>query len=706
MYAKKIIERKLEKFAARQGWMPQYHTVDQIHEFKSYVDSITAIERNTRNAYVRITRMLKENQMRRLHRWIENEQVLCSIDQHYWATRYAFIIDEKNDVFQFEPRKSQEIFFEVCAYFDDLEVAIEIFVLKARQVGISTMTALMFLHRLLFLPNTQAVMASVKQDKSDLIARILEKCYDRCPWWLVPRQTTNKTGEIQWENDSIVQVQSGSQATGLAQGWTPTAVHISELADIPNPKKTIDEGLLRATHSSRKLFMVLEGTGGGNTGWQADFWRAAKEGFPVGESRFCPLFLNWPLATDLYPEADWIKKFPIPENWVPGKECRKHVQRCELYVNNNAFLSIVVGPNWKVTRQQQWFWEFNYKAAVKANTVRTWTSQMPADDLEALTGKNDIIFEPEVIEVHSQNLKPEYTEYAVLGKSIDDGFEPDPSEVDYDQQRIEVHYENHKEQEFDWILVPLRPSENKIESHSFDRIFVWEPPLQGRDYSIGIDTADGLGKPDEDRTIINVTQSATGNHPDVQCAELASLRINPPQAVGFAACLGAWYGAKCRDPRGTKFIIEQRERPGDDCQLQLKLMGFTFQHKMIRYDNTKVKENDAIKEGWYSGTWSVPLMMNRFIDAIKNGWYRPNSKWLLAELADLEKKVSAAGKTKIEHKSGKKDDRVRAAAMAYFTRHHLDILVERATKSYTLHRGNLPEIKNEYANVGSMSVGD
>lgn len=706
MYAKKIIDQKLDAFEAKNMWRPVYHTIDQVHELKAYVNRVTTIESNSRNSYVRVKEMMTDNKKRRLRRWIQNEQVLCSVDEHYFATRYAFIIDEKSDPFQFAPRISQEVFFEMVAYFESLEVAIEIFVLKARQVGISTMTALMFLHRLLFIPHTQAVMASVKQEKSDLIARIIETCYDRCPWWLVPRQIKDKIGLMEFSNGSIVSIQSGMQSTGIAQGWTPTAIHISELADIPNPKKTIEEGLLRATHSSRKLFQVFEGTGGGSTGWQADFWRAAKEGFPLGESRFAPLFIPWPLATDLYPEKDWIKKFPIPEGWMPSKETRRHVQRCELYVNNDRFLSVVVGPNWKVTREQQHFWEFNYKAAVKGHTERTWASQMPADDIEALTGKNDIIFEPEVIEVQSETRNRDYTCYAVVGKSIDDGFEPDTEQIDYNEPRVEIEHTSHRGVEYSWILIPLKPISEKDEEDSLDRIYVWEPPKQGRDYSIGIDTADGLNKPDEERTVINVTQSATGNHPDVQAAELCSRRINSPQAVGFAAALGAWYGQKARDPRGAKFCIEQRERPGDDCQLQLKLMGFLFHHVMIRYDNKKVRENDGIKEGWYSGAWSVPFLMNRYIDAVRNGWYRANSKWLIQELENLEKKTTTAGRTKISHKSGKFDDRVRAGAQAYFTRHHLDVLAERSTKTYTITRGNVPAFNDNYANISAVSVGD
>lgn len=549
-------------------------------------------------------------------------------------------------------------------------------------------------------------MASVKQDKSELIARIIEICYQRCPWWLVPRQTKDRIGQMGFSNGSLLSIQSGSQATGIAQGWTPTAIHISELADIPNPKKTIEEGVLRATHPTRKLFQVFEGTGGGSTGWQADFWRTAKEGYPLGQSRFCPVFIPWPLATDLYPEADWLKKFPIPESWLPIRETRKHAQRAELYIRSTPFLAAVAGEQWTMSREQQWYWEFNYLEALKKHTERVWASQMPADDIEALTGKNDIVFAPEVIEIQSEARQQGYRSYAVIGKAIDDGFEPDPETVDYETERIEIEWTSHREEYFSWILVPLLPIDEAEENPWLDRLIIYEEPKAGRDYSIGIDTADGLNKPDEDRTVINVTLSAKGNFPDIQCAELASLRINPPQAVGFAAALGAWYGKKARDPRGAKFCIEQRERPGDDCQHQLKMMGFLFHHDMIRYDDKKVKETNSNKQGWYSNTWSRPFIMNRFVDAVNNGWYKANSKWLIRELANLERKTTVAGKTKIEHQSGKKDDRVLAAALAYITRHHMDVLSERSQKRYELRRGNLPELKEEYSNVATMSVGD
>ena len=707
MYATRIIERKRAAFARRHHWEPVYHTLAQVDEFKAYIDSITKTESNSKNTYIELNRRLKKARLDEIRAWVENEQILCSIDENYFVTRYAYICDEKGEIFRFKPRKSQEAFDAVVAHFENLEVAIELFLLKARQVGISTRVALKFLHRLLFIGNVQAVMASVQADKSELIGRILNICYERCPWWLVPQRTMERVGKMmEWNNGSVLSIQSGMQPTGIAQGWTPTSIHISEVGDIPNPKKVIEEGLLRATHPTRKLFQVFEGTGNGSTGWQADYWRAIKEDFPRGRARLAPLFLPWPLATDLYPEADWLQKFPIPEDWIPCEDTRKHVRRCEFYIRSTPVLAQICGHDYEMPRFQQWFWEFNYLAASKTRTQRIWLSQMPADDVEALTGKNDLVFDPEKIEVMAKARPKAYQVYAIVGPQIDDGFEPDDDQIDWESPRITVEWTSHRDQHYCWTLVPLKPFDDRNERESFDKLLVFEEPKPDKDYTIGIDTADGLGHDDEDRAVCNVTRSSRDNYPDVQVAEFASVRVNPPQMVGFAACLGAWYGARTKDPRGVKFVIEQRMKPGDDCQLQLKLMGFTWQHRMVRYDSKKVKENEGHKEGWFSNTWSVPFMTHRFVDAINNGWYLPRSPFLIRELGDYERKLSLTGKTKLEHQAGKHDDRIRAAAMPYISRHHLEVLQSRSHKQYTVITGEHLDIDRSYPELASVSIGD
>lgn len=712
MYSPKIIHRNIDNFAAREGWCPVEHSVGEIEDFKDYISKITKTDRTGRNIRVQLNREITQRRADEIRRFIENEQVLCMYNSFYFEDRYAFVCDEKGDIFKFTNRKSQEVMDNVVAEDDERQVAKEYLVLKARQLGITTKTALKFLGRLLFVPNTQAVMGSVDEKKSELISRIMETCISNLPWWLIPGRTTDRIKMIGFQNGSILSVQSGNQATGIAQGWTPTCVHVSEIGDIPNPKKTIEEGLLRAAHSTAKLFLVLEGTGNGNIGWQADKWRSAKENYPLGRSRLRPVFINWPMASDLYPPKDWIKKFPVPAGFKPMDATRKHVQRCELYIRNTEYLARVAGRNWKMPLEQQWFWEFNYLDAAQSHTQKVWMSQMPADDFEALVGQNDRVFGAETIEVVTKERTRGFQAYAITGDSIDDGFEPDESEIDYEKDRIRVTWNSHRAQKFEWVMVPLLPFDEDDERKSRDKVLIFEEPYaqpgkvgDAQDYSIGIDTADGLDQEDEDSTVISGTRSMKGENCDVQVFELASKRLNAPQAVGFAACLAAWYGQNTIDSRGVKFAIEQRERPGDDCQLQLKLMGFTFHHIDIAYDGKVIKENKGHKEGIYMRPWSRGQIIIRFVDAIRNGWYRPQSPFLIQELASMERKLKK-GKSRIEHEDGKHDDRVLAAAHAYWTRHHLDEMAERSQKRYSTPKEKLPELNFDYANIASMSVGN
>jgi len=1098
MYCEKIVLRNLDEFVAREGWMPVYHSLEQVEEFKRYIDSLVKIESNSRSSYVTLQRPITQKRQKEIWRWIENEQALCGLDSGYFESRYAYVCDEKGQIFKFQNRLSQKIFDGVIAGFDEKQVSIELMILKARQVGVTTKTALKFLHRLLFVPHTQAVMASVQSDKSELIGRILDTAYNRCPWWLVPRRLPKGA----YDNGSVLSIQSGMQATGIAQGWTPTCIHVclgpetlihvenggvkpiievepgdlvitstgrqakvkavaqsprtnevaseislwgnyspltvtrdhpiltpegfkpaeeiakgdfvrmpirlitrqkkdvqieltpmgrknqktekktvyqtikldyvfgwfcglylsegsihfntrladkpadglyfsihrkekervilgirdvvgmfqhlryneskkskaatfavhdsgmarwfmdnfgkgaegkkipdwvftagksfvdgllcgycegdghlstdaatvsctsisfplllqirdlmasrgygwaslylhpsgiyygrvcqdrwdlhlnsvyankfrnamgwktiersnyklnpsdvrcshtpkhwrysengkfidiqvfenkasfsesffdlevdapehnfctihccvknSELADIPKPEKVIEEGLLRATHSSRNLFMVFEGTGGGNTGWLANTWRSAKADWPKGQSRLCPVFIPWAMVPDLYPEPDWVRKFPVPAEFMRKRQevTRKHVQRCELYIRNTAYLANVVGADWRMPIEQQWFWEFNYLQACKNHTQKIWLAQMAADDFEALTGVHDSVFDLETIqeiENHIYEVEEDRKErkkpvqaYAITGDSIDDGFEPDDSIIDYDKDRIRILWNSDRGQQFKWVLIPLLPVDEEIETETFDKLLVYEEPKVGYSYSCGIDTADGLGKEDEDRTCVSMTRNRYGDEFDYQVAELTSNRINSAQIVGFAACMAAWYGERTHDSRGVKFCVEQIGRPGDTCQHQLKLMGFHWHHVPRRYDSKKIKDDSGKKQGWYSNVWSVPILMTRFTEAVNGGWYRPASKWLIEELKTLERHAAAGRISKMEHRSGQHDDRVRAAAQSFFTAHDFDILADRAQKRYALPQEKMPPMILKPCSVNEVSVG-
>jgi hypothetical protein len=119
-----------------------------------------------------------------------------------------------------------------------------------------------------------------------------------------------------------------------------------------------------------------------------------------------------------------------------------------------------------------------------------------------------------------------------------------------------------------------------------------------------------------------------------------------------------------------------------------------------------VQENKGNKEGIYMHGWFRPMLMQRFTDAVMNGWYKPQSKFLIQELKELERKVAKNGKSRLEHQSGKHDDRVLAAAHSYWTRHALDVLAERSQMRYQPPIQKRPEVTYDWNRDSELVIGE
>lgn len=1049
MYSPKVIEQTLDAFAAKNGWRPEPHSIAQVEEFIAYINSIVDVNSNSVNKYYGLKEGIRLTQRRRdeITRWIENEQFMCFSSADYFMTRYAWITGVGEEVFRYAPRDSQKIFHSIIAEFDEEQVAIELFILKARQLGVSTAVAVYFLHRILFRVHTRAVMASVQQKQSDLIGRIQETCTDRLPFWLPPGKKTYKAGTREWTNGSILSIQSGSQAFGIAQGWTPSClppstlirmsngffkpicevtpedkvlthcgymrsvkkafrtirhgdhsrilklwgshqslectlnhlirtpegwleaaeigpgdyvthpvrqmrkvyttnralhtrtgkgtpleivfdldydlgylagfylaeghikktnpseitfachdrelsdrltsvrkaidpnwkvsgrkakskngsrisihcswmarwlrenfgrtenkhmpdwawhaghefctgilrgyldgdghcekrsnnviapsicraiiyqmrdlvaslglgwcsiyhkpaytsgsskhretwklvlsgrtgaayramcgyerkptmsksrhwkysndglsvdvmveevrngwseefwdievddddhsftteqcavhncIHISEVGDIPNPKKTLEEGLFRAAHSHRDLFFVMEGTGNGDTGWQAEKWRDYKENWGKG-GRFRPIFIPPACAKDLYPLPDWIRKNPVPENFRPTERTLQMQRKGELFVRSTDYLSKTMGTNFKMGREYLWFWDCNWREAVASHTEKIWLGQMACSDDEALQSKHDLVMNHESIEVITREREKSYVPYAITGKTILMGsanspYEPNPAEVDYDRERIPVRWNANDGNTYDWELVPLQDFDDSSDGPCLDKLLIFQEPKEGVDYSIGVDCADGLGMPNEDRSTISVLINRSGRERDEQVAAFTSLQVNSPQMARIAACVAALYGAETKNPLGCKMAIEQRRKPGDECQHQLKIMGFYNHHRMVMYDSTGLPDpSKAHKEGFYTNRWSRTMMLNKFFDALNTGYFKPNCPILIRQLKAIIR-IETGGQSKIDHASGQHDDNVFASGVAYFAAHDMDNNAMRQESRYS-----------------------
>ena len=376
MYSPKTTKATLEQFAKDEGWMPVPHTIEEVDEFKAYVESIVEIESNSQNSYVSISKPISAVRQKEITRWVENEQITCAADYSYWESRYAYVKSETGEVVRFKNRYAQTILDSVIADLEEKNLAKEIILLGSRQLGAGTKFILMCIHRALFSPNSGVLLTSSQRIKSEFMVTIADTAFNFCPWWLVPLKSPK--GKL--ENGSVMSIKAGAKA----QGWTPNYVYIADAESYYNPVMTIEEGLLRAIHSSANNLLVIHGQRPKDHGWLRNIWNYSKEYYPKGQARFMPVFLPWYVSSDIYPTKEWIARFPVPEKWVPAKETKDHALRSELYVRSTPLLSKALGKGWKMPTEQKWYWEYSYNYARAIDALDNFLSYMGADDSEQL----------------------------------------------------------------------------------------------------------------------------------------------------------------------------------------------------------------------------------------------------------------------------------------------------------------------------------
>ena len=375
MYSQTKIESTLKQFATREGWRPTPHTPAEVDEFKAYIESVVEIESNSRNSYVSLKGTLSSERQKHIKRWIENEQVLCAVDSRYWESRYVSIRDEAGTVNKFSNRRSQQAIEALIAKMEQQGMPLEFLCGGGRRSGITTKMALLIFHRMLFVPNTSAIMGGSSAVESEMIERQLSTVYQMCPWWLVPPRLPKR----EFTNGSTHRFPSAA-ALGTGQGFTPQCTLVTGVERIINPAKVIEEGLIRAVQSSPNTILVLDGLLSGKSDWMQSMWDYSVDSYKKGMFRFCPVFIPWAVNSDLYPTSEWIKKFPIPRKWKPAKETVEHAQRCEAYIRSTPHLAAIMGEDWRMPREQKWFWEHGYVRSKAISSLTSYLVIMAPDD--------------------------------------------------------------------------------------------------------------------------------------------------------------------------------------------------------------------------------------------------------------------------------------------------------------------------------------
>jgi len=588
--------------------------------------------------------------------WILCEATSAKLDFWHFARNYAWIEDWQSRVVRFEPNKAQRLILEEIAGLEEKGLAMMFMFLKARQLGITTLFQVLLAHRTFMFRNVNTLTGSAEPDKSRKMVSKLEFIWEKLPWWMRPRRTAYRVGELLEYGDlnSHIEVHWGNQKQGIGRGDTATVAHLSELASFQDPGSLVDASLMRAMHENPFAMLALESTAEGVGNWWHRTWEANSE---AGElANLVPIFLPWFLGEDLYPTKGWLRRRPVPVGWSPGEMVLEHARAAKVFVSQTDRLRRVLGREWEMSREQMWFYQVEYDNHKRRRQVPIFLSEMPANPQEAFQSSNPTVFEPDVMaRLVRQTQSSIGRAYQLTGGEI--GLAYDLGRVG---ERVQLTCRNgagQLEGEFELGELDL---EGWPDRDPQGRLYIWEPPQRGESYGIGVDPSEGVG---EDSSVIQVVKRATPWHPDEQVAEWSSSVVGPHDLWAFVFAIAHYYTTQRLDGSAEwpLVVVETNIAAGDAVQTEMLKRGYS--HFYQKTDMTKIGESGgrarslAEEIGWRTTRASRPKVISLMRKVVRDSLLVVRSPWLARELATLEYNLD---KQRIEASRGNHDDRFMA----------------------------------------------
>ena len=588
------------------------------------------------------------------------------------CTHYAEIVNYHKEQQHFEPNVAQNIVLQMWGDREEQGLAIWMQQLKARRLGVSTISELAVCHRFQFHRFTNAVLASADPAKTVEMAGMIKFALEQQPWWILPQSQPKIDRGIPVGYEDIqtsLTIQAGNQFTGVARGGTPNVVHLSELMEFQDAEEIIDGGLMRAVIDTPNVLGIMESTGGGVGTWWHRTWEQNKRDFARGTSRVMPVFLPWFVGTDLYPSASDRLARPVPSHWTPSDRTVQHAEKARAYVLSNPLLFKYLAKgdrDWQLSREQMYWREIEYQSAKEKKQLHIFQMELCADDDEAFQSFNIPVLDPEILIGYQERTRPPIAVYTVIGPEIPpqlvvpqrfwDSARPTITVGTRDLlARYDVKYQ----------LIPVR-----FEGYStFDeqmKLLIWEWPQTGHNYGVGVDCAEGIGL---DNSAIEVLREATPMRPPGQVAELVSNQMTAFQAWPLTLAVSVLYSTmspfagrvtQCR-------IAIETASNGSAVQNELQKRGWTNFHPWKYNDRRKpLRDGEVGRLGIINNFWFRTTMMDWLMTALSEEAIDIPSRYLVQEFRALER---VADERKVKAAADSNDDRVLALGFPLFSLH-------------------------------------
>lgn len=225
-------------------------------------------------------------------------------------------------VVPFRLNDAQKKLYAVAKRQQDAGKPVRLIILKARQLGFSTLTEGLIFHACATRKNVNALIVAHREDATANLFRMSKLFYDELPAPVKPMLRASNAQELVFENPSKLRSEREAKpglrsrircatagGRGIGRSDTLQCVHLSEYAFWPDGadgKAATLAGILQAVPSLPGTMVVIESTANGFEDFK-ERWDAAV----AGENDFEPVFFAW------FENPDYAMPVVSGTEWTP-----------------------------------------------------------------------------------------------------------------------------------------------------------------------------------------------------------------------------------------------------------------------------------------------------------------------------------------------------------------------------------------------------
>jgi hypothetical protein len=521
-----------------------------------------------------------------------------------FAAKQLWIITKEGTLSRFILNRAQRRLWMMVKEKLDAGEPVRIYILKARQLGFSTLISAIIYWFVAMHRYKNALMISHDLQSAEQILNKLKMFWVKMTEQLRPDQKLSNRKELYLTNakgtgnESRVLVQTADNVH-LGASMTVHAAHLSEFARYEKIQKNVRVAwaTLEQTIPYKPNTMVFLETTAWGFGFAKDFWEDDTNGFDK-------LFISWvagPEYTDEVP-LDEHELYNVPDSPFGDElEVREHVMKeLRFWYPEEAG-----DEEWvHVESLRRLRWRRTKIASGFQGDIGLFQQEYPITATEAFLTTGSAVFD---------NLK--------LADMIEDAKSAEsPTLYRWDNDR--------------GTFTPSPKAGN---------LSVWQEPVQGRSYLIGVDVSEGLS--DGDSSAVQVLETPSMS----QVARWVGL-ISPDDLADLAAWLGHHYN--------TAAICCEINGPGYATNLRLgKQLYYPLLYRRERFDTQTRKWTKQL--GWNTNKQSKQVLISTLRKAFKSDGIRLHDSETMKQMA-----YYILNDGKYEAASGYNDDLVLALALA------------------------------------------